>query len=123
MIIENMTSQMLYVVSLSLTSTEKWKAAGSFTSGSKVEGLFTALAMIALITAIVLLFWMFSKYRCAEHDLNIKITELTVNNIQLRQENNELTTTNEKLQQENAELSREKIEALENRINTEAPTK
>jgi cell division protein FtsB len=79
--------------------------------------------MIALITAIVLLFWMFSKYRCAEHDLNIKITELTVNNIQLRQENNELTTTNEKLQQENAELSREKIEALENRINTEAPTK
>jgi hypothetical protein len=34
MIIENMTSQMLYVVSLSLTSTEKWKAAGSFTSGS-----------------------------------------------------------------------------------------
>jgi hypothetical protein len=64
MIIENMTSQMLYVVSLSLTSTEKWKAAGSFTSGSKVEGLFTVLAMIALITAIVLLFWMFSKYRC-----------------------------------------------------------
>jgi uncharacterized protein HemX len=123
MIIENMTSQMLYVISLSLTANEKWKAAGSFTSGSKVEGLFTVLAMIALIIAIVLMFWVFSRNKRSEHELNIKITELTVNDIKLRQENNELTTTNEKLQQENAELSREKIEALENRINTEKVTK
>ena len=123
MIIENMTSQMFYVISLSLTANEKWKAAGSFTSGSKVEGLFTALAMIALITAIVLMFWVFSRNKRSEHELNIKITELTVNNIKLRQENNELTTTNEKLQQENAELSREKIEILENKINTEKVTK
>jgi len=117
MIIENMTSQMLYVIALSLTANEKWKAAGSFTSGSKAEGLFTALAMIALITAIVLMFWVFSRNKRSEHELNIKITELTVNDIKLRQENNELT------QQENAELSREKIEALENKINTETATK
>ena len=70
MIIENMTSQMLYVISLSLTANEKWKAAGSFTSSTKVEGLFTVLAMIALITAIVLLFWMFAKYRRTEHELD-----------------------------------------------------
>ena len=123
MIIENMTSQMLYVISLSLTANEKWKAAGSFTSSSKVEGLFTVLAMIALIIAIVLMFWVFSRNKRSELNLNIKNTELTVNNVKLQQENNELTTTNEKLQQENAELSREKIEILENRITTETVTK
>jgi uncharacterized protein HemX len=123
MIIENMTSKMLFIISLSLTANEKWKAAGSFTSSSKVEGLFTVLAMIALIIAIVLMFWVFSRNKRAEHELNIKITELTVNNIKLRQDNNELKTDNEKLRQENAELSREKIEILENRINTEKVTK
>ena len=123
MIIENMTSQMLYVISLSLTANEKWKAAGSFTSGSKVEGLFTVLAMIALITAIVLMFWVFSRNKRIEHELNIKITELTVNNIKLKQENNELKTANKKLQQENTELSREKIEILKNKITTETVTK
>ena len=99
MIIENMTSQMLYVISVSLTPTEKLRATGFFTSSSTVEGLFTVLAMIALIIAIVLLFWMFSKYRCAEHELNIKITGLSINNIKLREEIKQLTTTNEKLQQ------------------------
>jgi len=123
MITENIILQELYVVFLSLTANEKWRAAGSFTSGSKIEGLFTVLAMIALITAIVLLFWMFAKYRHNEHELNLKITELTVDNVKLRQENKQLTATNEKLQQENTELSREKIEALKSRIETEAPTK
>ena len=122
MITESIILQELYVTALSLTANEKWKAAGSFTSGSKVEGLCTVLAMIALITSIVLLFWMFSKYRRSEHELNLKITELTVNNIKLRQENNELTTANEKLQQENTELSRKKIEALNNIITTETAT-
>ncbi len=123
MIIENMTSKMLYVISLSLTANEKWKAAGSFTSSSKVEGLFTLLAMIALIIAIMLLLWVFARNKRSENELNLKNTELTVNMIKLRQENNELKTANEKLQQENAELSREKIEALESRVNTETATK
>jgi len=122
MITESIILQELYVTSLSLTPNEKWRAAGSFTSGSSVEGLCTVLAMIALITSIVLLFWMFSKYRRIEHELNIKITGLSVNNVKLRQEIKQLTTTNEKLQQENAELSREKIEALESRVNTEPAT-
>ncbi|MHC4533128.1 MAG: FtsB/FtsL family cell division protein [Planctomycetota bacterium] len=122
MITESIILQELYVTSLSLTPTDKLRATGSFTSSSTVEGLFTVLAMIALITAIILLFWVFSKYKHAEHELNIKITGLSVNNVRLREEVKQLTTTNEKLQQENTELSREKIEALESRIETEAPT-
>jgi len=123
MIIENMTSQMLYVISLSLTANEKWKAAGSFASSTKVEGLFTVLAMIALITAIVLLFWMFAKYRRTEHELNIKITGLSINNVKLQQEIKQLTTTNDKLQEKNAELSRKQEEILENIINAKTATK
>ena len=123
MIAESITIQGLHLIALSLTANEKWKAAGSFTSSTKVEGLFTVLAMIALIIAIVLMFWVFSRNKSTEHELNIQMTELTVNNIKLRQENNELNTANEKLQQENAELSREKIEALENKINAEPATK
>jgi hypothetical protein len=122
MITESITIQGLHLIALSLTANEKWKAAGSFTSGSSVEGVCTVLAMIALITSIVLLFWMFSKYRRIEHDLNIKVTGLSVNNVKLRQEVKQLTATNEKLQQENAVLSREKIEALESRVNTEPAT-
>lgn len=122
MMTENIILQELYVISLSLTSTEKWRAAGSFASHTKVEGLFTVLAMIALITAIILLFWVFSKYRRSEHDLTIQITGLSVNNIKLRQKNDELTITNEKLQQENTQLAREKIEALKSVIGSGAPT-
>jgi len=118
-----MTLFELYVTSLSLTSTDKWRAAGSFTSNSTHEGLFTVLAVIALIIAVILLFWVFARYRRSEHYLNLKIAELTVNNIKLRQEKNELTAANEKLQQENTELSQKKIEALENIINAETPTK
>jgi cell division protein FtsB len=71
----------------------------------------------------MLLFWVFARNKRSENELNLKNTELTVNMIKLRQENNELKTANEKLQQENAELSREKIEALESRVNTETATK
>lgn len=122
MIIENIISKMFYVNSLSLTPNDKWNAAVWFTSISKVEGLFTVLAMIALITAIILLFWVFSKYRHTENELNIRVTGLSVNNLKLRQEIKELTTTNEKLQQENAELSRENIVTLQSRVNNESAT-
>ncbi len=123
MIAESITIQGLHLIALSLTANEKWKAAGSFTSSTKVEGLFTVLAMIALITAIVLLFWMFAKYRRTEHELNIKITGLSINNVKLRQEIKQLTTTNDKLQEKNAELSRKHEEILENIINAETATK
>ena len=123
MIAESITIQGLHLIALSLTANEKWKAASSFTSSTKVEGLLTVLAMIALITAIVLLFWMFAKYRRTEHELNIKITGLSINNVKLRQEIKQLTTTNDKLQENNAELSRKHEEILENIINAETATK
>lgn len=124
MIIESMTIQGLYVISLALTPTEKWKAArGSFDTAPAAEGWLTVLAVVALIISVILLFWVFAKYRRSEHCLNLKITELTVNNVKLRQENAELTATNEKLRQENAELYRKQIEVLENIVHEETPRK
>jgi uncharacterized protein HemX len=123
MITESMTIQELYVISLSLTPTEKWKAAGSFSAASSTEGFFTIFAVIALIVAVILLFWVFTRYKRSEHSLNLKVTELTVKNVKLQQENNKLTATNETLRQENAELYRKQVEALENIISSETPTK
>ena len=124
MITESMTIQGLYVISLALTPTEKWKAArGSFDTASAAEGWLTVLAVVALIISVVLLFWVFAKYRRSEHCLNLKITELTITNVKLRQENNELTAANEKLRQENAELFRKQVEVLENIIDAETPRK
>lgn len=119
MIAGSMAVEGLYIISLALSATEKWKAAGSpFKTDSKTEGLLTALAVVALIISEILLFWVFSKYKRSEQQLNQKLTDSTVTNVKLRQENDksiaateklqqelaELTTTNEKLQQENAEL-------------------
>jgi len=123
MITEVIVTQGLYVISWSLTPTEKWRAARSFSSAPSAEGFFTALAVISLIIAVILLFWVFARYRRSEHCLNLKITELTINNVKLRQENDELTANNRKLQKEITELYRRKIDALENIINTEIPTK
>jgi cell division protein FtsB len=123
MITESMTIEGIYIISLSLTANEKWKCAGSFRTTSPAEGFFTILAVIALITAVSLLFWVFARYKRSEHNLNLKVTELTVKNAKLQQENNKLTATNEKLHQENAELYRKQVEALENIINTEIPLK
>jgi len=108
---------------LSLSPNEKWKAAGSFRSASPTEGLFTISAVLALITAVILLFWVFSRYKRAEHALNLKVTELTVKNVKLLQENNKLNTTNEELLKQNAELYQKQVEALENMISTETPAK
>jgi C4-dicarboxylate-specific signal transduction histidine kinase len=121
MIVESMTVEGLYVISLALSATEKWKAAGSsLSTGSKTEGWLTVLAVVALIISEILLFWVFTKYRRSEQQLNQKITDLTVVNVKMRQEKDksnaaneklkqevaELTTTNEKLRQESAQLTR-----------------
>lgn len=125
MITESITIQGLHVISLALTPIKRWEAArGSFIGASfAAETWLTVLAMVALIISVVLLFCVFAKYRRSEHRLNLKITELTIANVKLRQENDELTTTNEKLRQENAELYRKQVEVLENIINAETPSK
>jgi len=120
MITESITIQGLHVISLTLTPTERWEAArGSFSIGSTAEWLLTVFAVVALIISVILLFWVFAKYRRSEHRLNLNISELTVTNIKQRQENDELTATNEKLRQENAELYRKQVEVLENIIGAE----
>jgi len=106
MIIESMAVEGLYTISLALSATEKWKAAGTpFGIGSKAEILLTASAVVALIISEILLFWVFTKYRRSEQKLNQKLTDLTVVNIKQRQENEKSTDANEKLQQELAELT------------------
>ena len=112
MITENIAIQDLYIFILSLTSGERLKAAGSFGNNSSTDGVLTAFAMIALLAAVILLFWVFNKYKHTEHNLNIKIADITVKNVKLQQENTELTANLEKLQEENAELYRKKVEAV-----------
>ena len=125
MITESMAIQGLHAISLAAKRSNRLRAiSDAFTSGSSdssAGGLLTVFAMIALITAVILLFWVFAKYRRSEHYLNLTITELTINNVKLRQGNNELTAANEKLRQENAELYRKQVEILENVIDAENP--
>jgi len=123
MIIESMAFEGLYTISLALSASEKWKAAGTpFGIGSKSELLLTTFAVAALLISELLLFWVFSKYRRSVQELNQKLTDLTVTNVKQRQENvkttdankklqqelDGLTITNEKLRQENAELTKVK---------------
>lgn len=125
MITQSMAIQELYVFALSLTSSERFKAAGSFTKKSSSEGLFTTFAIISLLIAVALLFWLFRKHKRTEHSLNQKVTDLTIKNVKLRQKNTEINAANEQLQEENnklheenAELYRKQVEALENTITT-----
>jgi len=107
MITESITVQGLHVISLALTPTEKWGAAGgSFSISSATEWWLAVLAVVALIISVILLFWVFARYGRTLHSLNQNISELTATNIKLQQENNELTATNEKLRQEKFILDR-----------------
>lgn len=122
-----MTIQGLHVISLAAKRSNQLRAVrDSFSSGSSdpsAMGVLTVFAMIALIIAVTLLFWVFAKYKRSENFLNLKNTELTVTNIKQRQEIAELTATNEKLRQENAKLYRKQVEVLENIIDAETPRK
>ena len=121
MITETMAIEGLYVLSLALTSTEKWQAAGSsLKTGLRAEGLFIGFAVFALVVTEILLFYVFSKNKRSEEHLNQKINDLTVTNVKLRQEkektdeeieklkneNTELAVTNEKLRKESAQLTK-----------------
>ena len=121
MITESMTIQGLHIISLLLTPTEKWRAARSFDNSSSTAGFLTVFMVIALIIAVILLFWLSVKYRRSEHFFNLQLTELKINNVKLQQENDELTATNEKLLQENTELYQKLVEDQENIVNAETP--
>jgi len=124
MITESMTIQGLYVISLALKPIQRWEAArGSFNPDSAAKAWLTVFAVVALIISVILLFWVFAKHKRSENRLNLRITELTITSVKLRQENAELTATNEKLRQENAELYRKQVEVLENIVHEETPRK
>ena len=121
MIAKIMTVEGLYAISFSLSANERWKAAGTrLNSSSDIDGWLTVLAVVALIISEILLFWVFSKYKRSEQQLNKQITDLTITNVKLRQEEDksnavkkklkekvaELTTANEKLRQKSAQLTR-----------------
>ena len=106
MIMESMAFEGLYTIFLALSANEKWKAAATpFGSGSTTDVLLTGFAVAALLVSEILLFWVFSKYRCSEQQLNQKLTDLTVTNVKQRQENEKTTAANKKLEQELDELT------------------
>lgn len=120
MMIENMAVQELYILALTLTSRERLRAAGSFSSDNSSDTLFTVFAIVCLLAAVTLLFWLFRKYKHTERSLNQKIADLTIKNVKMRQENTKLKEANEQLQEENTGLHKEnaelykKVEALQN---------
>jgi len=123
MITESIIIQGLHIISFALTPVERLKAAtGPFNTDSAAKAWLTVFAVVALIISVILLFWVFAKHRHSENRLNLKITESTITNVKLRQENAELTATNEKLQRENTELYRKQVEVLENIIDAETPS-
>jgi len=89
MIVESMTTQVLYVILLALTPTERWSAAKhQFGASSAVEGWLTAFAIVALITAVILIIWLSAENRCSMERLKREVAGLglTVAIEELRQE-------------------------------------
>ena len=75
MIAINMATHGLFVIALALTPTERWNAASSFFAGSSPDGSFTILAVISLILAVALLFWVFARSKRSQHGLALKVRE------------------------------------------------
>jgi len=87
MITENMTTQVLYVIFLALKPTERWRAARHpFGASSAVEGWLTVFAMVALITAVILIIWLITENRRSEDRLKREIAGLTAANEKLQKE-------------------------------------
>jgi uncharacterized protein YlxW (UPF0749 family) len=110
----------LIIISLALSSAERWQAArSSFKSGVRAEGLLACFAVLALIVSEILLFYVFNKNKRSEEQLNKKVNDLTITNVKMRQEKEkinqeiknlkkevaELTAANEKLRKESAQLT------------------
>ncbi len=119
MITESITTQVLHVIFLALTSTERWRAARHpFGASSAAEGWLTVFAIVALITSVILVFWLIAKHRRSEDRLKRKIFEITAaaeklladyrhSKERLKREVAGLTTTNEKLRLQIAKLSQQ----------------
>ena len=92
MIIEIMTTQVLYVIFLALTPTEQWGAAKQpFNASSTAEVWSTGFAMAALIVSVILFLWLIAKYGRSEDRFRQEIARLATYNDELRQEITELS--------------------------------
>lgn len=81
-----MSIQGLALICLGLTPGERWNAVGhSVEPGPTAETLLTAFAGVALIIAVVLLFYVIAKHKQAEGLLQENIAQLVVDNDKLRQ--------------------------------------
>jgi len=77
MIIESITTQVLQVILLALTPSERWAAASHpFGASTAAEGWLTGFAIVALITAVILIIWLSAENRRSLERLKRDITEL-----------------------------------------------
>ena len=75
MITKSMNIQGLHVISLALTPIERWEAARRhFKTAYTSEAWLTLFAVVALITSVMLLFWLIARRRHSEHRLKKKIS-------------------------------------------------
>jgi uncharacterized membrane protein YbhN (UPF0104 family) len=117
MIIEITTTKLLQVISLALTSTERWAAARhAFNASSAVEGWLTGFAMAALIISTILVFFLSANHRRSLDDFRKQIAGLTTQIIKLQQKIAGLSqyAPVEELEQEPSEVSEETVAIPEN---------
>ncbi|MHC4389193.1 MAG: hypothetical protein ACYSX1_11365 [Planctomycetota bacterium] len=79
--------QGLALICLGLTPGDRWNAAGDpFQTGPSAETLFTIFAVVALIIAVVLLFYVIAKHKKTEALLEENIAKLVAGNDRLREQ-------------------------------------
>jgi hypothetical protein len=84
--IESMTTNVLQVVLLALTPTERWAAARHpFNGSSAVEGWLTGFAMAALIISLILVFFLSANHKRSLDSFRHQIDGLTAHIEQLQQ--------------------------------------
>jgi len=110
-----MWTQGLQAIFLGLTPFERWDAArGAFGTSFGVEPWLTWFAIVSLITAVILLLWVYAKRARTENNLRNDILDFTISVSNLQQEKDELAAANKKLQQTIAELSEKQVAILQN---------
>ena len=106
MITESITIQMLHVISLALTPSQRWAAARHpFNASSAAEGWLTIFAMVSLIISVILVFWLIATNRRSENCLKKELEGL--NKIKREIEGLGLTVAIEDLRQEIAVLGQQ----------------
>lgn len=92
MVTESITIHVLHVISLALSSTERWRAASHpFGASSALEGWLTVFAIVALISSVILVIWLSFKHKRTEEGFRREFAELKIGMKKLRREITELS--------------------------------